>query len=271
MNMLIEQIRSFFYSRRCRLKPTDFGILDDGKNRRVKGLRREELAEQAGLSVEYYTKLEQGRVSNPSLQTLSVLADVLRLDASERQYLYLLFNRERPLSSTEIYSDAATLQFYIESFVLTPAYFLDVRLDIISPNFLARKLITGTDESVHELNLARVVFLDDEAKNRYATWREKAEDTAAMLRFAIALFPQDTYLFELHAELYERSDLFRLLWNQHRVLEKTNGYRPLVYPDGTRLETSYETFTLNQNPLLRLVVYFPNDMATRERLAALQQ
>ncbi|WP_204323010.1 hypothetical protein, partial [Streptococcus pneumoniae] len=81
-------------------------------------------------------------MSNPSLQTLSVLADVLRLDASERQYLYLLFNRERPLSSAEIYSDAATLQFYIESFVLTPAYFLDVRLDIISPNFLARKLIT---------------------------------------------------------------------------------------------------------------------------------
>ncbi|MFK3839653.1 MULTISPECIES: helix-turn-helix domain-containing protein [Serratia] len=271
MNMLTEQIRSFFYSRRCHLKPADLGIADDGKKRRVKGLRRDELAESAGLSVEYYTKLEQGRVNNPSLQTLSVLADVLRLDASERQYLYLLFNRERPLASAAIQSDIETLQFYIESFVLTPAYFLDARLDIISPNFLARKLITGTAADVKVLNLARVVFLDKEARNRYGTWREKAEDTAAMLRFAIALFPQDPYLFDLHAELYERSDLFRMLWNQHRVLEKTNGYRPLFHPDGTMLETSYETFTLNQNPSLRLVVYFPKDAATRERLSALQQ
>src|SRR6478736_3823537 len=181
------ELAEFLSVRRARLTPQDVGLEGQAPRRRVPGLRREELARLAGVSVDYYTRLEQGRSRSASADVLDALAAALQLNDAERQHLHLLAQpqpaqrkrRPRPQSV-----DMATLRL-LELFdqVSSPAFVLGRRLDVLAHNRLAGALITEFRELPAPLrNQARFVFLDPHARELYADWNEVAADTAALLR-----------------------------------------------------------------------------------------
>jgi len=208
------ELAEFLSVRRARLTPQDVGLEGQAPRRRVPGLRREELARLAGVSVDYYTRLEQGRSRSASADVLDALAAALQLNDAERQHLHLLAKpqpaqrkrRTRPQSV-----DMATLRL-LELFdqVWSPAFVLGRRLDVLAHNRLAGALITEFRELPAPLrNQARFVFFDPHARELYADWNEVAADTVAMLRLDAGRYPDDEKLSALVGELSIRSVEFR--------------------------------------------------------------
>ncbi len=224
------------------------------------GLRREELARLAGVSVDYYTRLEQGRSRSASTDVLDALAAALQLNDAERQHLHLLAKpqpaqrkrRARPQSV-----DMATLRL-LELFdlVSSPAFVLGRRLDVLAHNRLAGALITEFRELPAPLrNQARFVFLDPHARELYADWNEVAADTVAMLRLDAGRYPDDEKLSALVGELSIRSMEFRSWWSKHNVERRTTGTKAYHHPLVGDLTVKYQALNPSGDPDQVLIVY----------------
>lgn len=245
------ELAEFLSARRAQLTPHDVGLDGAVARRRVPGLRREELARLAGVSVDYYTRLEQGRSRSASADVLDALAAALQLNEAKPQAAQRK-RRTRPQSV-----DVATLRL-LEMFdqVWSPAFVLGRRLDVLAHNRMAGALITEFRELPAPLrNQARFVFFDPHARELYANWNEVASDTVAMLRLDAGRYPDDEKLSALVGELSIRSVEFRSWWSNHNVERRTTGTKSYHHPLVGDLTVRYQALNPSGDPDQILIVY----------------
>ncbi|WP_380283249.1 helix-turn-helix domain-containing protein [Kitasatospora purpeofusca] len=241
------ELSDFLRSRRARLRPADVGLPDYGGRRRVPGLRREELAQLAGVSTAYYVRLEQGHGANVSAAVLDAIARALRLDPAEHDHLRRITQparrgagRARAARPQRVRPE---LQQLLDAMDGVPAYVLGRRLDVIAWNRLGNALIGDVATLPPEQrNLAWLVFLDRSARELYLDWEAKATDLVGMLRLEAGRDPDDPRLASLIGELCVKSEDFRRLWAAHDVRDKGHGVKELHHPVVGRLTLRYETF-----------------------------
>lgn len=252
------EISDFLRSRRARVNPQDAGIADDGRVRRVPGLRRDEVARLANMSVEYYTRLEQGRAGNPSPEVLDALAEALRLDPSERAHLVDLAGRRAPRRRGPLAAQRVRpgLLLTLQSLESVPAFIVGRRMDVLASNRLAKAVITDFDAlPAKQRNLARWYLLDPEAREKVVDWPTIARDTVAVLRFDAGRHPDDRQLADLVGELTLGCPEFSGWWNDHQVLRRTHGTKAYRHPVAGEIEFAYEGFELPDDPDQTLCVY----------------
>ncbi|WP_433268839.1 helix-turn-helix transcriptional regulator [Actinosynnema sp. CS-041913] len=258
----------FLRTRRARVRPDDVGLPGGGR-RRVPGLRREELALLAGVSVDYYMRLEQGRTPAVSDAVLDAVARVLRLDETERVHLR---NLVRPTTARKAVPQRVRpgLRRLLDSMEEVPAFVMGRRTDLLAWNALADALYGFSDFEPDMLNNARHTFLQPETRRFYRDWPAVAADTVATLRLDAGRHPDDARLAELVGELSVKDETFRKLWAQHAVLEKTHGVKLIRHPVVGDLDLDYEMLRLPGDPGLHLGVYTAEEGSpTEERLRLL--
>ncbi|MGW5105908.1 helix-turn-helix transcriptional regulator [Nocardia sp. NPDC004123] len=250
----------FLRSRRSHIQPADAGLREYGR-RRVPGLRREEVAQLAGVSVDYYIRLEQGRGKHVSDAVLDAVARALRLSDQERLHLYALARPggtvdAHPTTVSSVYSDTVHPGVRLVLDALTaPAFVLGRRMDVLAWNTLG-DLVSGFSRiPAAERNQARYLFLDPAASTFYPDWETVAGETVAFLRRDAGLHPDDPRVAALVGELSARSAVFRRLWAAHPIKEKTRGAKLIQHAEAGLLELGYETFALPGDPDQLLVVY----------------
>ncbi|MEW1828101.1 helix-turn-helix transcriptional regulator [Streptomyces sp. NPDC088196] len=237
------QLGDFLKARRSHLRPEDVGVVTYGERRRVPGLRREELALLAGVSVSYYTRLEQGQAPSASPEVLDALAFALRLDEPERRYLHDLARggRQRPVGrrpAPERVTEEHTQ--LLDVLGDAPTLLLGRRSDVLAWNRLGHALFAGhvdpdaPDRPAQRPNMARLVFLDPHTRDLYADWPSKARAVVGNLRLVAGRFPDDAALHALVGELSAKSAEFASMWADHRVkshmLASYEMRHPLVGP-----------------------------------------
>ncbi|AQZ69076.1 putative DNA-binding protein [[Actinomadura] parvosata subsp. kistnae] len=250
------ELADFLRSRRARITPDRTGLPADGRARRVPGLRRDEVARLAGVSTEYYTRLEQGRAGNPSPEVTEALARALQLDPAEREHLTDLLtrpSRRAPITPQRV---RPGLHLMLQTLDHVPAFILGRRTDVLASNRLAREVLTDFEAlPVPQRNLARYYLLDPEARTRTGEWERIASETVAMLRLEAGRYPDDRRLADLVGELTLRSPEFSTWWNDHRVLRRTHGSKHYHHPLVGELHFSYESLQPPGDPDQTLCVY----------------
>ncbi|MGP8300296.1 helix-turn-helix domain-containing protein [Streptomyces inhibens] len=231
---------------------------DHGGRRRVPGLRREELAQLAGVSVAYYIRLERGRGRNVSAAVLDAIGNALRLTPAERDHLRRLARpvsrRVRPAARPQRVRPA--LQQLIDTMENIPAYVVGRRLDIIGWNRFGSDLLGDLAAVPAERrNLAWHVFLDPAARELYESWDAKAADVVGYLRRDAGRNPDDPEMASLIGQLSLRSPEFRQLWSAHDVQDKGFGVKVVNHPPAGRLTLAYETLTLPADPDQQMITY----------------
>ncbi|MEO3806116.1 helix-turn-helix transcriptional regulator [Nonomuraea sp. B1E8] len=252
------ELADFLRSRRARISPERAGLPEDGRARRVPGLRRDEVARLAGMSTEYYTRLEQGRAGTPSPEVVEALARALQLDPAEREHLVDLL--ARPASARRAPSAPQRvrpgLHLMLQTLEHVPAFVVGRRTDILAANRLAREVLTDFEAlPATQRNLARYYLLDPVARDRVGDWAQIAAETVAMLRFEAGRYPNDRRLADLVGELTLRCPEFTTWWNDHRVLRRTYGTKRYHHPEVGELCFSYETLQPPGDPDQTLCVY----------------
>ncbi|MFK4105130.1 helix-turn-helix transcriptional regulator [Streptomyces sp. NPDC019531] len=243
----------FLRARRAQLRPEDTGLPTTGR-RRVPGLRREEVATLAGVSTDYYMRLEQGRERHPSRQILEAVARALQLDDAAVAHLFQVATptTRRTRRALRVERVAPPLRRLLDTWTTTPAFVLGHALDVLAGNRLASALYAGF---AHSDNLLRMTFLDPAARGFHRDWDRAAESTVATLRRAAGIDPEDIRLRELVGELSLKSADFRDLWARHDVRGKTREAKLFHHPQVGDLELHYEAFTVNSAPTQQLIVY----------------
>jgi len=252
------ELADFLRTRRARLTPDQAGIPDDGRARRVPGLRRDEVSRLSGVSTEYYTRLEQGRAGSPSPEVVEALCRALQLDLGEREHLTDLLARPTPVRRTAVAPQRVRpgLHLLLQTLDRVPAFIIGRRTDVLAANRLARAVITDFEAlPVPQRNLARYYLLNPEARERVGDWEQIAAETVAMLRLDAGRFPNDRRLSELLGELTLRSPEFPAWWNDHHVLRRTHGTKRYHHPEVGELHFSYEALHLPDDPDQLLCVY----------------
>ncbi|MGA4840475.1 helix-turn-helix domain-containing protein [Streptomyces sp. G45] len=236
----------FLRARRGRVAPEHVGIAG-GRRRRVRGLRREELAQLAGISVDYYVRLEQGRATQPSPEVLDALAGALGLDTAERRHLATLASGRRdPAPEARV---SPLLRRLLDSLDGFPAFVTDHRLDVVACNPPGAELIGGLDEpGRRDRNQARYLFLDPAARNVFLDWRDRAAEAVGQLRVAAGRYPDDAELAALIGELSARSEEFRQIWDTGEVVMCAAGRKRLRHPVRGVLTLDYETLHVPAGP-----------------------
>jgi hypothetical protein len=257
---LSAEIREFLSTRRARITPAQAGLPAYGGNRRVKGLRREEVAMLAGVSVDYYVRMERGSLSGTSESVLDALADALRLDEAERTHLYALAResgaRGNQRKRTAPTSVRPAIQQMLDAMTDAPAWVRNGRHDIVAMNQLARALYSPVLAGPRRpANTTRFVYLDPAAPEFFVDYDRIANDAAAMLRLEAGRNPHDRALIELVGELSTRSELFRRRWASHDVQFHRSGQKRLNHPVVGRLDLDFESLELSSAPGLQLNVY----------------
>jgi transcriptional regulator with XRE-family HTH domain len=251
-------IAEFLTSRRAKITPEQVGLPTYGA-RRVKGLRREEVASLAGVSVEYYRRLERGNVSGVSDGVLEALARALQLDDAERAHLHDLARAVNPVSPKRRHSTQQRLRPVVQQIVdamTTPAIVRNSRVDYLSANALGRALYAPVFESREQpANSARFTFLDPAAQDFYADWDRTAKDLVAHLRSEAGRNPYDRDLSNLIGELSTRSPEFGTWWAAHNVRYHQTGTKRLHHPIVGDLELSYEVMALSADTGLTISAY----------------
>ncbi|MDP4508198.1 helix-turn-helix domain-containing protein [Nonomuraea turcica] len=256
------ELARFLRSRRGRISPESAGIIGGGR-RRVAGLRREEVAQLAGISVEYYQRLEQGRAAHPSPEVLDAIAAALRLDDVELEHLRTLAlavrEHRRRAARTGPPAEVARPELVrMLDLVHTPAMIINDRFDVLVANGVAARLFTlEAILSAQRPNLARRLFLAPGSRDFYVEWDEVAAVTAGQLRVASGLYPTDAELAELIRELRHGSETFRTLWSARDVSVRTNGVKSFRHPALGTVTFSYEHFIPAGDSRQRLVVLVP--------------
>lgn len=262
----MSEFGEFLRHRRAELQPSDVG-LPETTFRRVEGLRREEVAQLAGLSTDYYTRLEQGRNLTPSDSVIEALATALRLDAAGRSHLVHLVRPGPPDSSPRaVQRVRSSVQSMLDSWVDQPAFVLGRRGDLLASNALARALLTDFDALPYrDRNLTRWILLDPAARELYVDWEQIASEMVAILRLDAGAQPDDPRTAELVGELAMKSAEFPAWWAQHKVLSRTWGHKRFRHPVVGPLEIDYEALQLPGEPDQTLFVYRAPDGDTKSQ------
>ena len=243
------EIREFLTSRRAKITPAQVGLPTFGDHRRVPGLRREELAMLAGVSVDYYIRLERGNLSGVSETVLAAIARALQLDEAERAHLFDLARatsptprlRRRPVPQRV----RPSVQRLLDAMMGAPAFVRNGRMDILAANALGRALYSEMFNSpLRPPNTARFVFLDRRAPGFYLDWETVANDAVGILRSEAGRDPFDRDLSDLVGELSTQSELFRTLWAAHNVRFHDSGVKRFRHPAVGELTLSFETMQL---------------------------
>ncbi len=255
------EIREFLTTRRARIRPRQAGLPVYGSGRRrVSGLRREEAALLAGVSIEYYTRLERGTATGVSESVIDGITHALQLDEAERAHLVDLLRTAspaRPLHRRPTQQQVRpAVQRVLDSMTSTPAFVLNGRLDILTANALGLALFRQIyADPVTPPNTARFLFLDPHAVDFFREWDKVANDTVALLRAEAGRDPYDRQLSDLIGRLSTRSDEFRVRWAAHDVRIHTTGVKLLRHPVVGDLELSFESFATAGDPGQSLLTY----------------
>ncbi|WP_257033732.1 helix-turn-helix transcriptional regulator [Streptomyces sp. Ag109_G2-15] len=251
------ELSDFLRSRRARVTPEQVGLAARA-GRRVTGLRREEVALLAGVSADYYTRLERGRPINASDTVLGAIAQTLRLDAAERAHLFALARRTAaPRSSRPVPPQRVRpgLHRLVDSLHDTPAMIIGCRMDVLASNRLSRALYTDFDAKPHrERNVARYVFLDPAARSLFTNWPAAGRDTVSSLRLYAGSHPHDPLLTELISELSDRDPDFRAWWSDHDVTGHTHGSKDYHHPLVGDLTLEFESLPVPDTPDQSLIL-----------------
>jgi transcriptional regulator with XRE-family HTH domain len=243
------ELREFLRTRRARITPEQAG-LSTQPGRRVPGLRREEVARLAGVSVDYYVRLERGRPLNPSDSVLDALARALALTDVEREHLFTVARpahaRRQSLPSQQVRPGVRRV---LDSMPDVPALVLGRRMDVLAANPLARAFYTDFDVvPERERNMARYAFLDESVRDFYDDWVSAARGLVASLRLYAGSHPDDPELVELVADLSARDPDFRRWWADHDVFRRTYGSKLYHHPTVGDITLGYEAFAVSDDP-----------------------
>jgi transcriptional regulator with XRE-family HTH domain len=251
-------LREFLRSRRAKITPEQAGLSNNGR-RRVPGLRREEVALLAGVSVDYYNRLERGAVSGASDSVLSAISRALELDDAEAAHLVALSRVTVPLQPTRRASQSrvrASIQNILDSMTAAPAILQNGRLDVLASNALGRALYAGMFEPTgHPPNHARFIFLNPAAPAFYGSWDRAVSDTVAMLRAEAGRNPFDRELSGLIGELATRSDTFRTQWAAQNVRKHLTGTKTFNHPVVGTVTLAYDALEIAGSTDLTIMAY----------------
>ena len=269
------EVSEFLRTRRDRITPEQAGIIGGGR-RRVPGLRREEVAMLAGMSIDYYAKMERGSLTGVSPEVLNAVATALRLNEAETEHLHDLARAAGPVSSRRrprvvTATVRPSLQRFLDTNTATPTFIQNRRADLISANPLGEALLSPllTDSS-NQRNNARFTFLNPASRNFYPDWEHGADSLVASMRNAAGKNPHDKDLTDLIGELVTRSDAFRTRWAAHDVRPHRSGKKRIHHPAVGDLEFEFEGMELPGTPGWMLYAYttVPGS-PTEERVALL--
>ncbi|MGO2750649.1 MAG: helix-turn-helix transcriptional regulator [Pseudoclavibacter sp.] len=272
-----EDIGEFLTSRRARLTPQQAGLPDFGGRRRVPGLRREEVALLAGMSAEYYKRLERGNAAGVSEAVIDGVSRALQLDDAEHEHLLALIKTAsagaHPQRRTRARKQqlSAAMRQTIDAMSTVPVFIQNGRLDAIATNTLGRALFAPMFEDARPpVNAARFVFLDKRSQDFYQDWESNTRQIVAILRAEAGRSPSDRALSDLVGELSTRSDVFRKLWGSHDVREHRDGLKSVHHPVVGDLDLTYQSMDLSSDRgLLMLVFSAEPGSASHERLQLL--
>jgi len=249
------ELGDFLRASRARVDPADVGLPAGASSRRVKGLRREEVAVLAGASVDYYARLEQGRERHPSPQMMEAVGRALRLNSDERGHLFRLAGLNPRLAADGsrelVHPDLLQL---LDGFPNAAAYVLGPAFDVMAANTLATALLSPF---APERSMPRILFTHPDARTVYPEWEILARATVHALRLNAGLFPGDAAIADLVAELSVESAEFRALWNDQTVAGLTRAFKVFNHPDVGRVELSYQSFDVRDAPGQQLLVGMP--------------
>ncbi|GHA71314.1 MULTISPECIES: helix-turn-helix domain-containing protein [Streptomyces] len=259
-------------TRRARVSPQQAGLPALGAHRRVPGLRREEVALLAGVSVDYYVRLERGHLAGASDSVLNAVADARQLGAAERSRLFDLARSARGggmEASEEPVPEG--VQRVLDAIGAVSAFVWNRRLDLVAANYLGYALYAPLFDkpSKEPVNIARFKFLDPAGRSFFQDWEQSIRNTVALLRTGAGMMPEDRGLRDLIAELSEASEPFTWCWRDHEVRLHWSGVKEYAHPGVGRLSLPFETLTLPGRPDLMLSVLTPqpgSESAQRVRL-----
>ncbi len=255
------EVREFLMTRRARVSPEQAGVETFGDRRRVAGLRREEVARLAGVSVDYYTRLERGNLKGVSDAVLEAISRALTLDAAEHDHLFDLARVANPVGVQPQRAQRDTpvrpeLQFMLDAITTAPAFVQNNRMDLLAANALGYALyspmLKGTTRPA---NFSRHIFLDPTSHDFYPDWDRAAWTNATILRREAGRNPHDKRLQALIGELSTRSERFRELWAAHDVRRHYAGQKVFHHPVVGDLELHYQTLELDRDPGLGMTIY----------------
>jgi len=268
-----DEAKAFLSSRRAKITPEQAGLSAYARNRRVPGLRRGEVADLAGVSVEYYSRLERGDLSGVSDSVLDALARALQLDEAERAHLSDLARAAGPAPRARRKAAAQqirpSLQRILDLMTEVPALVNNARLDVVAANPLAQALFAPLfADPARPANHARFNFLNPRAHDFWIDWEQAADDSVAMLRTEAGRDPYNKALTDLVGELSTQSEAFRVRWAAHDVRLHRTGLKHLHHPVVGDLHLSYEAMELPADPGLSLLAFSaeagsPNDDALK--------
>lgn len=253
------EVRDFLRTRRERVTPQQVALPDFGGARRVKGLRREELALIAGMSVDYYIRLERGNLTGVSESVLESLSRALRLDDAEHAHLFDLARVQNASATTRRKPPTSkvrpTVQRMLDGMTM-PAWVRNGRSDFLAGNALARALYSPLFlDPAGTPNTARFAFLDPRGQEFWRDWDVVASDMVAVLRAEAARQPYDKGQTDLIGELSTRSEEFRQRWAAHGVMRHLNGEKRVHHPEVGDIDLTYETMELTTDTGLTLIAY----------------
>jgi len=256
----VSALGDFLRSSRSRISPADAGIAAS-TGRRVAGLRREEVAELAGVSVDYYARLEQGRERGPSPQVLDAVSRALHLDVDARAHLFRIAG-VGPTIDGGRESVHPSLLALLDRFEDSAAYVLGRAFDVLAANAPAKALLAPF---APELNMTRILFIHPLAHTIYPEWERMASATVHALRLNAGLFARDESIASLVAELSAASPEFTQLWNDQTAGGLTRAFKVFNHPDAGRVELTYQTFEVKDAPGQQLLVGSPEPGSASER------
>ncbi|MGW6989749.1 helix-turn-helix transcriptional regulator [Streptomyces sp. NPDC054946] len=263
-----EELAQFLRAMRARLRPDDVGLPSLGR-RRTPGLRRQEVAQLAAVSVEWYVRLEQGRVGEPGTAVLDGLAQALCLSPAEREHLHVIARGRVPVPRPVSLPVSESLRVLLDGIPLLPAYVVDFRLDVLAHNSAAAALFGEEFGTGDTDNVARMLFLSPRVRDMQLDWTHVAREVVGNLRAALGRHRDDPRLVEVITELRADVSQFAQWWDDHTVRQRAHGAKRIRHPSVGDLAVRYDTLATLDGAEQHLVVVTPADAAAERCLRVL--
>lgn len=262
------ELSRFLRAVRARVQPQDVGLPSVG-SRRTPGLRRQEVAQLAAVSIDWYIRLEQGRVGTPGVAVLDSVAAALRLSQTEREHLHLIARGEAPAAPHVPAPVGLSLRALLDGMPLLPAYLVDFRFEILARNGAAAALFGEDFGTPAEANVARLLFTSPRVRATQVDWARIARETVGNLRANLVRHRDDPRLPALIEELRCCSAEFSIWWDDHTVQERSHGVKRIRHELVGELTVCYDTLAALDGSDQRLVVLTPADAAAEQALRSL--